>query len=252
MPVYDEPRYYEIAFSFVDIESQVNLFQTFIEEHSKRVVKRVLDIGCGPAQQLREMVKRGYEGVGLDRSPEMLGYLAGKAEEEGITIETVQADMTDFQLDKKVDFSFILMGTIALIESRDKFLSHIDSVAGSMKSGGLYLIENMKLNWTSDDFFGSQSWTMEKDGVRVETTYSVELNDALAQMLKETMTMKVDDQGKHTVLEETTETRMIFPQEFITLVELRGKFEFLGWFERSSTRRLTGANPDNITLLRRR
>ena len=116
----------------------------------------------------------------------------------------------------------------------------------------IHTFENMKLNWTSDDFFGSQSWTMEKDGVRVETTYSVELNDALAQMLKETMTMKVDDQGKHTVLEETMETRMIFPQEFITLVELKGKFEFLGWFERNSTRRLSEASPDNIALLRRR
>ena len=144
------------------------------------------------------------------------------------------------------------MGTIGLIESLDKFLSHIESVAGSLKSGGLYLIENMKLNWTSDEFFGSQSWTMEEDGVRVETTYSVELIDALSQMLRETMTMKVDDEGKRTVLEETTETRMIFPQEFITLVELKREFEFLGWFERNSTRRLAEASQDNIALLRRR
>jgi SAM-dependent methyltransferase len=252
MSIYDEPRYYEVAFSFVDIESQLDLVHAFIEEHSKRTVKRVLDIGCGPAQQLREMVKRGYEGVGLDRSPEMLGYLTERAEEEGITIETVQADMTDFQLDEKVDFAFILMDTIGLIGSRDKFLSHIDSVAGSLRSGGLYLIENMKLNWAGEDFFGSQSWTMEEDGVRVETTYSVELVDALAQMLRETMTMKVEDHGERTFLEETMETRMIFPQEFVTLVELKGRFEFLGWFERSSTRILTGASQDNIALLRRR
>jgi SAM-dependent methyltransferase len=252
MPVYDKPRYYEIAFSFVDIESQVDLFHAFIEEHSKRAVRRVLDIGCGPAQQLREMVKRGYEGVGLDRSPEMLGYLTERAEEEGVTIETVQADMTDFRLDEKVDFAFILMDTIGLIGGLDKFLSHIDSVADSMNSGGLYLIENMKLNWASDEFFGSQSWTMEEDGVRVETTYSVELVDALAQMLRETMTMEVDDHGEHTVLQETLETRMIFPQEFITLVELKGEFEFLGWFERNTTRRLAEASQDNIALLRRR
>lgn len=251
MPVYDEPRYYEIAFSFVDIESQVNLFQAFIEEHAKREVKRVLDIGCGPAQQLREMVRRGYEGVGLDISPEMLGYLAEETEEEGIAIETVEGDMTDFRLEKEADFAFILMGTLGLIESRDTFLSHIDSVARSVKSGGLYLIENMKLNWASDEFFGSQSWTMERDGVRVETTYCVELKDALAQMLKETIRMEVDDRGRHTVLEETTETRMIFPQEFIALVELNGKFEFIGWFERNSTRRLAEASPDNIALLRR-
>jgi SAM-dependent methyltransferase len=252
MPVYDEPRYYEIAFSFVDIPRQVDLFEAFIEEYSRSDVRRVLDIGCGPAQQLREMIKRGYEGVGLDRSPQMLGYLAERAEEKGVAVETVRADMTDFRLEEGVNFAFILMDTIGLIESREKLLSHIDSVAASLGSGGLYLIENMKLNWASDEFFGSQSWTMEEDEVRVETTYRVELVDALSQTLRETMTMNVDDHGEHVVLEEKLETRMFFPQEFVTLVELRGRFEFLGWFERGSTRRLREASPDNIALLRRR
>jgi hypothetical protein len=144
------------------------------------------------------------------------------------------------------------MGTIGLIESREAFLSHLDSVAASLRSGGLYLIENMKLDWAGEGFFGSQSWTMERGGVKVETTYTVELNDALAQTLLETIRLDVDDHGNKVVLEERAETRMIFPQEFDALVELDGRFEFLGWFERSSTQRLIKASPDNIALLRRR
>jgi len=49
MPVYDEPRYIEIAFSFVDAEKPVDLFEEFIEAHSRIEVKRFPDIGCGPA-----------------------------------------------------------------------------------------------------------------------------------------------------------------------------------------------------------
>ena len=252
MPVYDEPLYYEIAFSFVDAEKQVDLFEEFIEAHSRIEVKRFLDIGCGPALQLREIARRGYGVVGLDRSPEMLGYLRERTVEEGISVETIEADMTDFKLGEKADFAFIMMGTISLIESKEKFLAHLDSVAGSLRRGGLYLIENMKIDWAREGFFGSESWTMERDGTRVETTYKVELKDALAQKLSETIRLEVDDRGRRLVLEESAETRMIFPQEFITLVELNGNFEFLGWFERDSTRRLTKANPDNIALLRRR
>ena len=49
MPVNDEPLYYEIAFSFVDAEKPVNLFEEFIEAHFRIEVKKFPDICCGPA-----------------------------------------------------------------------------------------------------------------------------------------------------------------------------------------------------------
>jgi ubiquinone/menaquinone biosynthesis C-methylase UbiE len=86
MLVYDELLYYEIAFSFVDIPKQVDLFEEFICDHSNISVSRVLDIGCGPSQQLREFSQRGYETVGLDMSPEMLAYLEEKTGEAGVKV----------------------------------------------------------------------------------------------------------------------------------------------------------------------
>jgi len=88
MPVYDEPLYYEIAFSFVDVPRQVDLFEKFIKEYSNIPVRRVLDIGCGPSPQLREFSRRGYEAVGLDSSPQMLAYLKEKAGEEGVRVSS--------------------------------------------------------------------------------------------------------------------------------------------------------------------
>ena len=170
----------------------------------------------------------------------------------GVRVETVQANMTDFTLDEPVDLALILMGTIGLIDSRENLLLHLNSVARSLNSGGLYIIENLNINWHSPDYFGSQTWTMERGGVCIETTYTVELADSLNQMLRETLRLDVDDHGAKQSFEETIETRAFFPQEFVTLVEVNGMFEFLGYFERSSTKRLTEALPDNIALLRRR
>jgi SAM-dependent methyltransferase len=245
MPVYDEPLYYEIAFSFVDVPRQVDLFEKFIKEYSNIPVKRVLDIGCGPSQQ------RAHEAVGLDRSPQMLAYLKEKAGEEGVRVETVQADMTGFKLEVPADFAHLLMGTIGLIGSKENLLSHLDSVARSLNGGGLYIIENLSINWHSPDFFGFQEWTMERDGILIETTYRAELADSLNQRLRETLRLEVDDHGKKKIFEESTETRAFFPQEFVTLVEMNDMFEFLGYFERSTTKPLTEALPNNIVLLRR-
>jgi SAM-dependent methyltransferase len=250
MSVYIEPLYYEIAFSFVDAVRQVDLFEEFIERYSPIRVRRFLDIGCGPALQLREIAGRGYDALGLDMNSQMLDYLRERAVAEGLRIETVLADMADFNLEEPVDFAFIMMGTIGLIESKERFLSHLDCVADSLRKGGLYLLENLRLNWAGEGFFGPQSWTMERDGIMVKTTYDIRLKDALAQMLTETMRLEVDDNGRELVLEESRETRMIFPQEFITLVEMNGRFEFLGWFERGRIVELKKASMDNIALLR--
>lgn len=252
MKVYNAPLYYEIAFSFIDAKKQVDLFEKFIKKYSKIRVKCVLDIGCGPSLQLREIAKRGYQTIGLDASAPMLKYLEKKTKEEGLNIETVKADMTHFRLKKRIDFACVMMGTIQLIRTKKEFLTHLDSVAHTLKKGGLYLIENFRLDWANKDFFSSQSWIMERDGIKVKTTYAVRLIETLKQILKETLRLDVDDHGKQIVFKESHYTQMIFPQEFLTLITLNNKFEFIGWFERFEMKRLKKASMDNIIILRRK
>jgi hypothetical protein len=112
-------------------------------------------------------------------------------------------------------------------------------------------MENFKLDWAKEDFFDSQNWVMEQGNIQVETTYSAQLKDSLAQVLTETLTLNVDDHGKKEVFSEKRDVKLIFPQEFLILVEMNKKFEFIGWFERDSVKRLTKANNDNIIVLRR-
>ena len=124
MEIYKQPLYYEIAFGFIDPKEQINNFERIIKKFSKTKVRRFLDIACGPSLQLREIARRGYEAVGVDLSPEMLTYLRRKAKEEGLKIETLQADMYGFKLTKEADFAFIMMGSLNA-ESNEKFLSHL-------------------------------------------------------------------------------------------------------------------------------
>jgi SAM-dependent methyltransferase len=249
--IYKQPLYYEIAFSFVNAKMQVDLFEKYIKKFSRIKVKRFLDIGCGPSLQLKEIARRGYEAVGLDLSSEMLRYLKQKAVEEGIKIETVKANMINFKLKKKVDFAFIMMGTIGYISSKD-FLNHLDSVAASLKSGGLYLIEDFRLDWTKKDLFKPQSWIMKRNGIKVKTTFSIKPKDTINQMLDEAMKLEVNDNGKKCVFQESSNNKMMFPQEFLELVKMNNKFEFLDWFERFKFKALKKANNDNIAVLRRK
>jgi SAM-dependent methyltransferase len=227
MEIYEHPLYYEIAFSFFDVKKQVDTFELIIKEFSKVKARRFLDVACGPSLQLREIAKRGYEAVGLDLTPEMLSYLSKKAEMEGLQIEAVQADMCNFGLRKKADFAFVMMGSL-VVESNEKLLSHLDSVASSLNRGGLYLIQNVGVDWTRT---AEQSWSIERDGITVKTTFNIRWKNILDQMYTEEITLEIDDHGQRMRLESKEDLKFIFPQELKMLIRLNGKFEFLGWWE---------------------
>lgn len=256
MDIYRYPLYYEIAFSFFDVKQQMDCFEKIIKKYSKIKVKRCLDIACGPSLQLRELSRRGYECIGLDSSPEMLAYLRKKAKEEHLKIETVQADMCNFELVKKVDLAFIMMGSLA-VESDSKFLRHLSSLAGCLKSGGLYFIQNKAVDWKGA---GEQTWTMERNGITVTTHWGTEWKDIINQIYIEKHATEVNDHGRKMKLKSSEELKFIFPQEFKTLVKLNGKFEFLGWWEGTEStwfldKPLEKSKPPsniNIVLLRRR
>jgi SAM-dependent methyltransferase len=227
MSIYKHPLYYEIAFSFFDAKEQVDTFELVIKKFSRIKVKRFLDIACGPSLQLREIAKRGYEGVGLDLASEMLGYLSEKAKEQSLRIETIQDDMCNFRLKKKADFAFIMMGSL-VVESNGKFIDHLGSVAYSLKRGGLYFIQNKIVDWTKVE---DQDWTMEREGVMVKTSFSIHWKDILNQIYAEKIMLEVNDHGQMRKFVSEEDLKFVFPQEFKTLVELDGKFEFLGWWE---------------------
>lgn len=252
MKVYQKSLYYEIAFDFVNINQQIKLFEKFIKRYSKIPVKRTLDIGSGPSKQARALALLGYKNVALDSSSEMLAYIKARAKDEGVKVETVKANFVKFSLPQKVDFAFILMGTIGYIASNKEFLSHLDSVAKALKTGGLYLIENFRLDWSDQKLFKPQSWTMETDGVSVKTTYSLILKNVIEQLLEENLKLEINDHSRKKIITNKFISKMIFPQELLELIKVNNKFEFLGFFERHDVKPLKKASMDNFVVLRRR
>ncbi len=84
LDLYDNPFYYEAAFSFRDISREVDFFEQCVKKFSKIKVGTVLDIGCGPSPYMLELVKRGYAFAGLDLSKAMLEYSLEKARKAGL------------------------------------------------------------------------------------------------------------------------------------------------------------------------
>jgi SAM-dependent methyltransferase len=251
--VYQQARYYDIAFGFVNVAEQLDaLFEPLIRRYSLIPVQSVLDVCCGPSPQLRESARRGYSATGLDLSQAMLGYLRDMADREQVTVETVQADLRDFRLARSVDFAYILMGSIIYVGSNEGLLSHLSAMAAALNSGGLYLLENVFADWTNPQAYEPQSWVMSADGITVHTTYQRQVTDPLRQLARDKLSLDVNDNGVRKQFADEDEVKLLFPEEFRSLVEMHGAFELLGYFQRYRPQPLSSYSGDHTALLRKR
>lgn len=104
MELYDNPKYYEIAFAWRDIIAETDLFEECFKKCSEIQVKDVLEICSGNSPHMEELARRGYHYTGLDLSRAMLDYSAERAGQAGIEAEFIQANMVEFETEAMYDF----------------------------------------------------------------------------------------------------------------------------------------------------
>lgn len=216
LDVYANPYYYDVAFGFRDIAKEVDFFERCIEKFSKVRVRKVLDIGCGPSPYMLELVKRGYVFTGLDISKPMLEYSLGKARKAGVEIRVIHADMRKFRVKENFDFAFCMLGSLE-VETNSEFLSHLDSVTRCLSRGGLYLLDSgVQFDWTR---LGGESWTVMKDGITINVVWEVAPLNFVEQKIMERITLEVIEENSAKVLKTEKVGKLIFPQEFLELVD---------------------------------
>jgi len=226
--VYSQPEYYEIAFSFRDLGHEVATLAELARRHSTIPVTHVLEIACGNSPHLAELAKHGFTYTGIDRNEVMLGAARQRAGSLGVDARLVRADLANFDLPERVDFAFVLLGSL-YVTSNEELRSHFDAMGRALRPGGLYV-----LDWCVDfipaiDIW--DTWDAERGGVRVKASYkSVSVNRA-QQVYRETLTLEVDDHGRQMTFMEVALKRAIYPQEFLLFLDERPDFEFVGWWD---------------------
>jgi SAM-dependent methyltransferase len=227
--LYDNPRYYEIAFSFRDIPAEVDLLEECFRRFARIPVRSVLELGCGNSPHLEEFVARGYRYSGLDLSEAMLEYGKRKALRIGAEVNLVERDMADFAIEEKVDFVYVMLGSLS-VKDTPSLKTHFDSVARALNEGGLYFLDwcvQYDPPWQSE---GGGSWEMEREGVKVRATVGWKAVSRVEQTFEETILLEVDDRGNQIKIAGKEVKRAIYPQEFLCFVAHHEEFEFVGWW----------------------
>jgi SAM-dependent methyltransferase len=226
---YSAPRYYEIAFD-MNRRQEVNFLVHCFRRYARRRVRRVLDIACGTGPHLIRLAARGYRMSGLDLSPQNIAYLRERAAGDGFAPELFVADMTRYRLPKPVDAAICMQDSQGHLLTNEALLDHLRCVARSVRKGGLYVFDRyMCSSWT--DPARRWSWTRRRGNAMVRATFEAlkDLNP-VTQTFFEDMELEVHENGTRHVYRQRHASRMVFPQELKTLVQLAGGFELVEWF----------------------
>jgi len=248
--LYQNPKYYEIAFSFRDIPEEVDFFESAIKKFSYIPVKKVFELASGTSPYLEEWHKRGYEHAGLDLTRQMLAYVRQKARRSRIPVRLFRGNANRFSLPRlRVDLAYILLGSL-FVSSNEQFFRHLDCVWKVLKRGGLYLLDGVVwFNILSDN---AQEWIISREGIRVKASWRFEVIDKVAQTFRDHGIVRVNDHGKRIRLTTSEVRKCFFPQEFLFLVQYHKKFKFIGWFEDFDLERTATGQSRQVVILRKR
>lgn len=134
----DYSRSYDTFYQDKDYHTEVDLLE---EIFAGRDVTRILDLGCGTGGHAVELAARGYEVVGVDRSPSMLAIARRKAVSLDAMPVFVCADVRTLELHERFD-AVISMFAVVGYQHRDEDVSAMfRAVSSHLTAGGLFVFD---------------------------------------------------------------------------------------------------------------
>lgn len=227
--LYDYPKYYEAAFAFRDIAIETAFMEHAFNCYSEIPVRRICEVACGQAPHAGELTKRGYDYTGLDINPNMVKYARDKWSQLAVRPKVVMGDLVDYELDRPADFTYVMIGSLYLPDTRS-MERHFESVARNLKPGGLYF-----LDWCIQ-FYDPLSLDVRKpfrhthNGITVESKFKIRLLDPGQNIYEEIWDVHIDDHGKVKEFRMIEQNKAIFPGEFRQFLDRCDDFEFVGWW----------------------
>lgn len=134
----DFHKYYDWEFSIVCTRQRHDA--VLWKKLANRFGGPILELGCGSGRITIPLAEQGYEVNALDISERMLFDLQEQTKHLP-NIKTVQADMTDFSIDRKFNFAFIAYSSFQLLLTLQQQKDCLKSIHTHLNEGGILAMD---------------------------------------------------------------------------------------------------------------
>ncbi len=142
----------------------------------------ILDAGCGPGRIAVELAVLGPNVTGVDIIQDELDAAAETAEDEGVKLNLIKADLRNFTEDyikqkkinggKKFDAACNIYTSFGYCDTIEEDFLILQNIAASLKEGGTFIMECTSRE-TAIMYFTEGEW-FEREGQTVLTEFTVE------------------------------------------------------------------------------
>lgn len=137
--VHSEPIAFEYDAYFAS--NRLFAFDEQVVARHFRTPGLVADLGCGTGRALVSLCRRGFRGLAIDLSDNMLAVVRAKAAQENLPIECVRCNLVELDLpDHSADYALCLFSTLGMIQgraNRQRVLGHARRI---LKPGGVFVL----------------------------------------------------------------------------------------------------------------
>ncbi len=232
--LYAFPEIYDIAF-FWDISQEIAFFITLFKKHVPFKVKHIVEPACGTGRFLRSFPQYGYCITGYDSNLTMAAYARKKiaeAELQDMAMVLV-SDMKSARFQRPFDAAFNSINSIGYLLSDKDVISHFANTGDSLKKNGIYIVH---LNCAHDtDSYDRNEWGMERDGIRVKTTWRIKKEDRQQKLCHQIGSMQINDHDKEILLEDHHTLRLWFFEDLKNLTRRSGRFKLEAIYDENHT-----------------
>lgn len=102
---------------------------------------RVVEPMCGSARLLGSFASAGFETVGIDRSPTMLALAQALYDQQGLSGQWLNSDITNFNLDQACHLAVCPSNSLAHLSSATVMIDHLNSMSRNLVSGASYWVQ---------------------------------------------------------------------------------------------------------------
>ena len=229
--LYQLAQYYDIVFRR-DVSAEVQFVCDAYTQLNSSVPQSLLDLACGPGYHARAAAKLGLTAIGLDLRPEMLELAQGYAEEDGVRVEWMAADMRYLKLEAPLDIILNVFDGIDCLLSNDDLIAHFRAMSACLTEGGIYLVDVSHPRYTSFSHYEKWIYAKERDGVEVRINWAI--NDPVVNPKTSISTTQleilVNRDGESIRIVDSAQERIISAQEIDLLARFTDDLRPVGWY----------------------